>query len=378
MKDYKVCSICVMDTSDPSITFDENGICSHCNSFYSKTLPYWNKLLTNKNSLDNLKKDIKLRSSNKSSYDCLIGLSGGIDSSYLLHLAVTKLKLRPLVFHVDAGWNTNIAASNIEKLIDKLKLDLYTEVINWKEMRDLQISFFKSGVSHIDTPQDYAFFATLYEYASKFKIKTILTGANFSTECIRNPVEWMYYQSDNVQLRSIQKRFGKLKLRNFPKTHILWHKLYLPYIKKIKVIKPLNYFNYDKQSAKNLLIKRYGWKPYPQKHFESRFTSFYEGFWLYKRFGYDVRRVQLSSLIVTKQISREEALKILVKPPLEKEKIDLEKQFVADKLRIKVELLDEFFDLPKKTYKDYPNQAFLYKLGSKIFKFLGLEIGGKI
>ncbi len=377
MKDYKVCSNCVMDTSDPSITFDENGICSHCNSFYSKTLPYWNKLLINKNSLDNLKKDIKSRASKQSSYDCLIGLSGGIDSSYLLHLAVNKLKLKPLVFHVDAGWNSNIAASNIEKLIDKLNLDLYTEVINWKEMRDLQLSFFKSGVPHIDTPQDYAFFATLYKFANKFKIKSILTGANFSTECIRNPVEWMYYQSDNTQLRCIQKKFGTLKLKNFPKTHILWHKLYLPYIKKIKVFKPLNYFNYDKEDAKNLLIERYGWKPYPQKHFESRFTSFYEGFWLYKRFGYDVRRVQLSSLIITNQMSRENALKILVKPPLDKKKIDLEKQFISDKLRIKVELLDKFFDLPKKTYKDYPNQAFLYKLGSRILKFLGLEIGGK-
>ncbi len=378
MNCYQVCTNCVMDTSDPAITFDENGVCSHCNSFYSKTLPYWDKLLKNKKSLDNLKKDIKFRASKKSSYDCLIGLSGGIDSSYLLHLAVKKLKLKPLVFHVDAGWNSNIASNNIEKLIDKLKLDLYTEVINWKEMRDLQLSFFKSGVPHLDAPQDYAFFSTLYEFASKFKIKTILTGANFSTECIRNPVDWMYYQSDNTQLRYIQKKFGTLKLKNFPKTHILWHKLYLPYVKQIKVIKPLNYFKYDKEKAKNFLIKEYGWKPYPQKHFESRFTSFYEGFWLYKRFGYDVRRVQLSSLILTKQVSREIAFKILLNPPLDDKTIELEKQFVADKLRINVEYLNKLFELPKKTYKDYPNQAYLYKIGSRIFKFLGLEIGGKV
>ena len=376
MKKYRICTNCVMDSSDPAISFDKEGICSHCNSFYSKTLPYWKKLL-NENSLSDLKKDINLRRSNKSSYDCLIGLSGGIDSSYLVHLAVKELKLKPLVFHVDSGWNSNIASNNIEKLIDKLNLDLYTEVINWKEMRDIQLSFFKSGVPHIDAPQDYAFFATLYKFASKFKIKTILTGANFSTECIRNPVDWMYYQSDDVQLRNIQKKFGTLKLKNFPKTHILWHKLYLPYIKKIKVIRPLNYFNYNKEEAKNLLIKNYGWKPYPQKHFESRFTSFYEGFWLYERFGYDVRRVQLSSLILTKQISREKALNLLLEPPLEKKKINLEKQFISDKLRINVELLDKFFYLPKKTYRDYPNQAFLYKLGSSIFKFLGLEIGGK-
>ena len=244
-------------------------------------------------------------------------------------------------------------------------------------MRDVQLSFFKSGVPHIDAPQDYSFFATLYKFANKFNIKTILTGANFSTECIRNPVEWMYYQSDNKQLRAIHKKFGKLKLKKFPKTHILWHKFYLPYFKRIKLLQPLNYFDYNKESARKLLIERYNWKPYPQKHFESRFTSFYEGFWLYERFGYDVRKVQLSSLILTNQINREEAIKILSKPPLDKKTIKLEKQFIADKLRIDLKELEKFLVLPLKTYKDYPNEAWLYNLGSKLLKFTGKEIGGK-
>ena len=194
-----------MDTSDPMITFNEFGVCSHCIDYYSKTLPFWKNLLSDKDGLIKLKNNIKKRSSKKSEYDCIIGLSGGIDSSYLLHLAVEELSLKPLVFHVDAGWNQNISSNNIEKLIEKLNLDLYTEVINWKEMRDLQLSFFKSGVSQIDAPQDYAFFAALYKYACKFKIKTILTGGNFSTECIRNPISWMYFQSDYKQLRSIHK-----------------------------------------------------------------------------------------------------------------------------------------------------------------------------
>ena len=271
-----------------------------------------------------------------------------------------------------------MASNNIEKLIDNLKLDLYTEVINWKEMRDLQLSFFKSGVPHIDAPQDYAFFATLYEYACKFKIKTILTGGNFSTECVRNPIEWMYFQSDNKQLRTIHKKFGNQKLRDFPRTHILWHKFYLPYFKGIKIIKPLNYFEYNKQKAKKLLIDKYEWKPYPQKHFESRFTSFYEGYWLFYRFGFDVRKVQLSSLILTNQLSRNEALTILSKPPLDEKTINLEKQFVADKLRINLNELEMFFKLPLKTYKDYKNDAWLYKLGSKFLKLVGQEIGGKI
>ena len=367
-----------MDTSDPAIEFDENGQCSHCNSFYSKILPTWKELLSNEEALKRLKKDIQYRSHPKSDYDCLIGLSGGIDSSYLLHLAVNELRLKPLVFHVDAGWNSNIASSNIENLVNKLNVDLYTEVINWKEMRDLQISFLKSGVPHVDSPQDYAFFATMYNYANKYKIKTILTGANYSTECIRNPIDWMYFQSDNKQLRHIHNKFGNVKLKTFPKTHILWHKLYLPYFKKIKTIKPLNYFEYNKKKAKELLISKYGWKPYPQKHFESRFTSFYEGYWLLNRFGFDVRRVQLSSLILTKQISRDEALANLSVPPLSGKFVNLEKEYISNKLRIKISELEKYFNLPLRSYRDYNNDAWLYTLGSKILKFLGKEIGGKI
>ena len=180
-----------------------------------------------------------------------------------------------------------------------------------RSLKDLQISFFKSGVSHIDTPQDHAFFATMYKFAKKYKIKYIFTGANYSTECIRNPKEWMYYQSDSSQILDIHKKFGTNKLKNFPLTNILWHKIILPFFYGVKVYRPLNYTNYIKEEAKNTLIKKYGWQPYPQKHFESRFTKFYESFWLPKRFGYDVRRVQYSSLILTKQMSRNDAIKKL-------------------------------------------------------------------
>ena len=142
-----------------------------------------------------------------------MGMSGGIDSSYLLYIMVKKYGLRPLVFHVDAGWNSQIAVNNIERLVDGLGLDLYTEVINWEEIKDLQLAFFKSGVSHIDTPQDHSFFATMYKFASKHNIKHILTGGNYSTECVRNPLEWMYYQSDSIQLRDIYKKHGTGKLK---------------------------------------------------------------------------------------------------------------------------------------------------------------------
>src|SRR6185312_13446672 len=198
-------------------------------------------------------------------FDCIMGMSGGIDSSYLTYVVKEQFGLRPLVFHVDAGWNSQIAVNNIEKLVDGLGLDLYTEVIDWEEMRDLQLAFFKSGVPHIDTPQDHAFFATMYNFAERHGIRYILTGANLSTECIRNPVEWMYYQSDSTQLRDIHRRFGTRPLVNYPLTSILRHKVYLRYIKRIQVVRPLNYVPYFKDEAMRLLQDKFGWQPYPQK-----------------------------------------------------------------------------------------------------------------
>ena len=210
MREYQVCTNCVMDTTDSKITFDDKGVCDHCNTYYDKILPNWHPNEKGQAELDKIVEGIKKEGKGKD-FDCIIGMSGGIDSSYLLYLAKEKLGLRPLVFHVDAGWNSQIAVNNIERIVDKLKLDLYTHVINWEEMKDLQLAFFKSGVPHIDTPQDHAFFATMYDFASKHNIKHILTGGNYSTECVRNPMEWMYFQSDSIQLKDIHKKFGKKK-----------------------------------------------------------------------------------------------------------------------------------------------------------------------
>ena len=310
-------------------------------------------------------------------FDCIIGMSGGIDSSYLVYLAKEQLGLRPLVFHVDAGWNSQEAVNNIERIVDGLKLDLYTEVINWDEMRDLQLSFFKSGVPHVDTPQDHAFFATMYKFAEKNGIKHILTGANLSTECVRNPIEWMYYQSDARQVRDIHKRFGSRPLKTFPLTSILKHKIILPYIKGIKVYRPLNNMRYNKAESIELLKEKFDWLPYPQKHFESRFTRFYEGFWLFKKFGYDTRKVQYSSLILTGQMTREDALEYLKSPPLDDVTAAREFEFVANKLGISREELQSYFDAPNKTYKDYKSQESIYAIGAAIMKKFGMEVGGK-
>lgn len=373
---YQICTNCVMDTSDSMIVFDENGICDHCNTFYSQTLPNWHTDERGKEELLKIVEKIRLAGVGKD-FDCIIGMSGGIDSSYLTYIAKEQLGLRPLVFHVDAGWNSQEAVNNIEKLVDKLGLDLYTEVIDWAEMRDLQLAFFKSGVPHIDTPQDHAFFATMYKFAEQHNVKYILTGANLSTECIRNPIEWMYYQSDSIQLRDIHRKFGTRPLDNFPVTSILRHKIYLPYIKGIKVIRPLNYIPYIKQDAIRLLVDKFGWQPYPQKHFESRFTRFYEGYWLPKKFGYDTRRVQFSSLIVTKQMSRDEALRSLAQVPYDEATIIQDFEYIATKLGIPVAELQGYMDAPNKTYRDYKSQEAIYSLGGKVMKALGLEIGGK-
>jgi len=373
---HRICSNCVMDTTDSAIVFDADGVCDHCNTFYEKVQPNWHTDERGQAALDRMVGKIKADGKGKD-FDCIIGMSGGIDSSYLTYAAKELLGLRPLVFHVDAGWNSQIAVNNIERIVDGLGLDLFTEVIDWEEMKDLQRAFFRSGVPHIDTPQDHAFFATMYKFALAHGVRHILTGANLSTECIRNPIEWMYYQSDSRQIRDIHRRFGERPLHNFPVTSILWHKIWLPYVRGIEVLRPLNSMPYIKTEARQLLMDRFGWQPYPQKHFESRFTRFYESYWLPERFGYDVRKVQFSSLIVTGQMTRDEALEELDKPSYDKEEVGQEIEFVANKLDIGIDELMGYMALPRKTYRDYRNQEEIYRAGARIMRMLGLELGGK-
>ena len=372
----KLCLNCVMDTTDSKITFDEKGICDHCNTYYKDILPNWHTDEKGHQQIKSIIAKIKKEGEGKD-FDCLMGMSGGIDSSYLLYIMVEKYGLRPLVFHVDAGWNSQIAVNNIERLVDGLGLDLYTEVINWEEIKDLQLAFFKSGVSHIDTPQDHSFFATMYKFASKHKIKHILTGGNYSTECVRNPLEWMYYQSDSIQLKDIYKKHGTGKLKDYPISNILWHKVYLPYIKGIKLIRPLDFVPYNKDEAMQLLVDKFGYQKYPQKHFESRFTRFYEGYWLPMKFGFDTRKVQYSSLILTNQMTREEALESLSKPAYDPKTIKQDFEYIATKLGISVVELQSYMDAPNKTYKDYKSQDSIYNIGAKVLRALGLEKGGK-
>ena len=371
-RDYQICSKTVMDTSDSRIVFDSEGLCDHASDFYQNVLPRWNTGSIGSKKLDDLIQRIKKEGANRE-YDCILGLSGGVDSSYMLHLAVNEFKLRPLVFHVDGGWNSELAVHNIQSLVDKLDLDLYTEVINWKEMCDFQLAWFKSGVPHIDIPQDHAFIATLYKFADKHGIKYILNGGNISTECVRNPMEFFYYGTDMVHIRDIINRYGTVDMNTYPFSSIFRHKIYLRYIRRVKVVRPLNYRPYIKADALKLLESEYGWRPYPQKHFESRFTRFYESYWLPERFGFDPRRVQFSSLILTGQMTRAEALMKLEKPAYDPDTIMQEFEFVATKLGISMDELNHYFTMPKKYYWDYMNQESIFKIGARILKSVGLE-----
>jgi N-acetyl sugar amidotransferase len=369
---YRICTNCVMDTSDAAITFDAHGVCDHCISFKRDVLPNWHTDERGRQKLARIVEDIK-ESGKARDFDCILGLSGGLDSSYMLHLIVTEFGLRPLVFHVDGGWNTDIAVNNIQMLVEKLGLDLYTEVINWEDMRDFQLAFFKSGVPHLDIPQDHAFIATLYHFANKHGIKYIMNGGNYSTECVRNPLEWLYYGTDMAQINDIRRRFCTRPLKGYPFSSILYHKAYLQYLKGIKVVKPLNMMRYTKEIAIETLSRLYGWKAYPQKHFESRFTKFYEGYWLPTRFGYDTRRVQYSSLILTGQMTRAAALEKLEMPAYDPETIDEEFEYIATKLGITVEELRGYHRMPLKTYRDYRNQHWMFDVGAKALKALGAE-----
>lgn len=368
----QICTNCVMDITDTKITFDEKGVCDHCNSFDKDVLPFWKTGEQGRQDLESIIAKIKKEGEGKD-FDCIMGMSGGADSSYMLHVAVKEFGLRPLVFHVDGGWNSQVAVNNIHVMINKLGLDLYTEVINWKEMQDFQLAYFKAGVSNIDIAQDHAFIATLYNFALKHKIKYILNGGNFSTECVRNPMEWLYYGTDMAQINDIIKQYCTIELKTYPFSSVLKHKFYLRYIKKIQVVKPLNYIPYIKSEAMAFLEKEYNWQPYAQKHFESRFTKFYEGYWLPKKFGYDTRKVQYSSLILTNQMTREEALEKLSTLALSDDEIREEFEYVATKLGISVDELQGYMDAPNKTYKDYKNQEKMFVVGAKVMKFLGLE-----
>ncbi len=369
----KVCLKTVMDTTDPNIIFDNNGISDYYHNYINKILPSWQMGQQGLDELEKIAQKIKAESKNKS-FDCIIGMSGGLDSSYALYVAKEIMGLRPLVFHVDAGWNTDQAVGNIEKMIEGLNLDLYTDVINWEEVKDLQKAFLKAQIPDQDLVQDYAFFSSLYRFAKKNKIKYIITGSNYSTECCREPEEWGGYAGiDKKLVKDIHEKFGTIKLKNFPLIDIFTYKIYYKYIYGMKIIKPLNLVPYIKSEAEELLENKYGWKKFQHKHHESRFTRFYEDYWLPRKFGFDKRKAHFSSLILTGQMTRENALERLNSPELDEQTLKNEFKYVANKLGLEEEELLELFNGENRTFRDYKNNRTLIQFGAKVMQVLGLE-----
>ncbi|WP_294285693.1 N-acetyl sugar amidotransferase [uncultured Chryseobacterium sp.] len=372
-KTVQICANCIMDSTDETIIFDDQGVCDYCSNYYNNILPNWHPNEQGEKEIQKVIDKIKSEGQGKD-YDCIIGISGGLDSSYLVYLAVEKWGLRPMLYHVDAGWNSDVSTNNIKNLVDGLGLDLYTDVINWEEMKDLQRAFIKSQVPDIDTPQDLVFFSSLYNYCAKNGIKYILTGGNMSTECVREPLHWgAYYQTDMKYINDIHKKFGERKLKTFPRCDIFKYKIQYRLINGVRVVKPLDHTRFIKKEAEDLLEEKFGWQRYQHKHHESRFTRFYEAFWLPRKFGFDKRKNHLSSLVLTGQLTREEALDRVLRPELPEDELMKEFEYVAKKLDFTVDELWGYFNGPNKTFRDYKNNYKWIQLGTKVMQMLGLE-----
>ena len=374
MSEYVVCSRSVMDTSDKNIHFDDNGVCNYCLDFENRILPWWNYGRGHEEELNQMLQQIKYSGKGKP-YDCLIGLSGGLDSCYLLHKAVKEWGLRPFVFHVDAGWNLPIALENINRICDKLNVELHIEKLDPEEMRIMQIAFFKTGHAGLDAPQDHAFIAQVDKFTEELGIKYILNGYNISTEVIADPESWFEGDGptgDKTYIKDVVKKNCNYKTKNYTYTTGFKHKFWLPYVKGVKTLTPLNYIPFTKQEMIDTLVEEYGYEPYAYKHYEDLLTKFISGWWLPTRFGYDIRKAQLSSLVLTGQMTRDEALTILETPALtDAESMELFKE-VAARLKISEKELMSYHELPK-TYKKYRNNSWAFKLGIKLYTALGLD-----
>ncbi|MBL0325184.1 MAG: N-acetyl sugar amidotransferase [Cytophagaceae bacterium] len=366
-KAYQICTRTIMDTSDPEITFNENGESNYCEDFDKLKNKIWFPNQEGGRKIEEIVSKIKNDGKGKE-YDCIIGLSGGIDSSFLAYKA-SKLGLRILAVHVDGGWNSELAVQNIEQIVKVCKIDLHTHVVDWQEMRDLQIAYLKSAIANQDVPQDHAFFAALYGFAIKNNINWVLHGSNIATEFIL-PTSWGYHAMDSKSLLSIHKQFGSIKLKSFPIVNFFDYHFYFPFIKKMKVARLLNYMYYDRELAINTLIKEVGFKDYGGKHSESRFTKFFQGYYLPVKFGIDKRRAHLSSMILSGIISREEALVEINKSPYNPDTISEDFDYISKKLEITSNDLKKLLELPNKSYKDYPNNEWLVKVKSRIRKSL--------
>ena len=368
-REYQICTRCVMDTTDLEINFDNDGVCNHCRYFDSVLSKKWYPDEKGLGILDEIISQIQMEGKNKK-YDCVIGLSGGVDSSYLAYVLRNRYpKLRILAIHVDGGWNSELAVHNIENIVKRLGIDLYTGVIPWEEMQDLQLAYFKSQLANQDVPQDHAFFATLYDVAIKNGIKYFLSGGNLATESIL-PSSWGYDAMDSTQLKAIHRKFGNKKLKKYVTVSFFKRKIYYPYFLKFKIVRPLDYLPYIKDISKEIIKNELDWRDYGGKHHESKFTKFFQAYWLPQKFGFDKRKAHLSSMIVSGQLTREDAFLELSKPLYDERELSEDKEYLAKKLGITLYDFESIMNQPNKTFSDYPSNFHKERLFKKIIHTL--------
>jgi len=342
-----ICKRCVMDTTDPNIIFDENGICNHCKDAERQL-----KLVAKKKMEFNLSDFVsKMRNDGKGKeYDCIVGLSGGVDSCYVIHLMKT-MGVRPLAVHIDNGWNTELAVQNIKNLLERLDVDLFTYVLNWEEFRDLQLAFLKASTPDSEIPTDHMIRPILSMVADHYNVKYVIFGINSATESIL-PKAWSFGHNDWKYIKGIHSRFGTVPLKTY-----VYHTRMMSYFfrEKQKWFYLLDYIDYNKDEAKKLLIEEYAWRDYGGKHYESFYTRFYQSYILPTKFGFDKRKMHLSNLIVSGQITREEALEALKQPLYEKEQIERDIEYFCEKMDIDESEFQRIMNLPLKTFDDYPS-----------------------
>lgn len=360
---YKQCTKTVMDTiSDPDIKFDNQGVCNYVHEFYEgfeKNCPP-----NAENLLEETIQQIKTKGKGKP-YDCLTGISGGVDSSYLIYKA-KEWGLNPLIVHFDNGWNTEIAVRNINNIIKKTGFDLYTIVVDWEEFRDLQLAYIKAGVVDLEVPTDHAIYATWFQLSKKFDIKFVLSGNNFITESIM-PSSWIFNKADSLNIKNIHNRFGNIKFKTYPilsaRDQLIYNHLH-----KIQQVKPLNLIRYDKREAYKTLIEELEWVDYGGKHYESFYTKFYQAYILPQKFKIDKRKPHLSNLILAGQITKEEALLELQKPLYDQTVLKEEMDYFLKKMGLTHDFFENYLSTPSVPHRQYGVQPFL----SDQYKFLKL------
>jgi N-acetyl sugar amidotransferase len=348
---YRICTRCIMDTSDSEIAFDDAGVCSHCHEYERRVAEAVVPQPEGRRRLEEIVARIK-RDGRRRRYDCILGLSGGVDSTYVAYLT-KQLGLRPLALHLDNGWDSDVAVRNIHNIVRKLDIDLETHVLDWEEFRSLQLAFLRASTPDSEIPSDHAIVASLFETAVKHRVRWIMNGANVVTE-LMVPQTWSHGHYDWGYIKGLNDRFGTRPLKTFPHFGVL-RQHYWQQLRRIRDLFVLNYVDYDKPHAVEILKRELDWEPYGAKHYENVYTKFFQGYILPQKFGFDKRRPHLSCLILDGKLSRDEALAEVERPAIDPEELRRDRVFTIKKLGLSEAEFDEIMALPRKTFWDYPS-----------------------